>query len=354
MLRNGTGWTEATIHSSRWNSTNAKTLFDYASSKGYEMDWELGNEPIGFTGVFKGLNLTGAQIAQDYADLKALLQTYDLYKNSLILGLSESGVLSPVEPEFLNAGGTKYISALSTHHYYFDGGRGKGTLQDFLNATILDSFILYMHRFQNFNFTPMWLGETSSASGGGAVNISDRYAGGFLYLDKLGLAALMGVDVFARQAICGAGGPYPFGNYTVLNKELRPNPDYWLSFVYKKLVGTTVYNVTTDKDDRNLRLYASSARNQNGLVLYGQWITNDSLVLDVPQLSNKQVTLYLLKEGEPGNLESATSRLNDQQILWDTHLPVANLRGNHTSLPITLPPYSQFFIVLGSDQSKSK
>uniref|UniRef100_A0A914D135 Uncharacterized protein n=1 Tax=Acrobeloides nanus TaxID=290746 RepID=A0A914D135_9BILA len=43
MLRNGTGWTEATIHSSRWNSTNAKTLFDYASSKGYEMDWELGN-----------------------------------------------------------------------------------------------------------------------------------------------------------------------------------------------------------------------------------------------------------------------------------------------------------------------
>lgn len=43
MLRNGTGWTEATIHNSRWNSTNAKTLFDYASSKGYEMDWELGN-----------------------------------------------------------------------------------------------------------------------------------------------------------------------------------------------------------------------------------------------------------------------------------------------------------------------
>ena len=93
---------------------------------------------------------------------------------------------------------------------------------------------------------------------------------------------------------------------------------------------------------------------QNGLVLYGQWITNDNLVLDIPQLSNKQVTLYLLKEGEPGNLESATSRLNDQEILWDTHLPVANLRGNHTSLPITLPPYSQFFIVLGSDQSKSK
>jgi hypothetical protein len=60
-------------------------------------------------------------------------------------------------------------------------------------------------------------GETGSAYGGGAHGLSDRYVAGFLWLDKLGMAARLGVDVVVRQSLCG-------GNYGLLGPEMEPLP----------------------------------------------------------------------------------------------------------------------------------
>ena len=96
------------------------------------------------------------------------------------------------------------------------------TLADFLNVAILDSYLSVMNSV--FNTTklsgytgPIWIGETSSSFGGGSVNLSESYAAGFLWLDKLGLSAKYGVDVVFRQDIFG-------GYYGILNKTMYPNP----------------------------------------------------------------------------------------------------------------------------------
>jgi hypothetical protein len=261
------------------------------------------------------------------------------------MGPSASG-MDWVIPDFVNASGGLYVNALTAHHYYMFGGTAK--LENFLSASIMDNYIYYIEAFKSRanHYSSLWNGETSSAYDGGAVNMSDRFVAGFLWLDKLGLSALRGIDVVIRQAFVGAGGPFPFGHYVLINQEMKPNTDYWLSFLYKKIVGSTVFSVTIDQPDKNLRLYAASSKNNNNaLVLYGQYSGNNSFTIDIPQLTDKQVTLYLFKEGEPGNLQSNLSRINGQLIDWDTHKPMANIQGAQADLPITLPSYSLFFIV---------
>ena len=81
------------------------------------------------------------------------------------------------------------LDALTWHHYYLNGHTA--TLQDFLDVQPLDYLPKMFRTVQKFLkkkriAKPLWLGETSSAYGGGAHGLSDRYVGSFLWLDKLG------------------------------------------------------------------------------------------------------------------------------------------------------------------------
>lgn len=78
---------------------------------------------------------------------------------------------------------------------------------------------------------PIWLGETGSAACGGQVGYSDRFAASFLWLNQLGQLARAGVQVVVRQALEG-------GTYGLLEQgTLRPNPDYWASLLWRRLMG---------------------------------------------------------------------------------------------------------------------
>ncbi|MBV94495.1 Heparanase, partial [Eschrichtius robustus] len=70
------------------------------------------------------------------------------------------------------------------------------------------------------------------------------------WLDKLGLSARMGIEVVMRQVFFGAG------NYHLVDENFEPLPDYWLSLLFKKLVGTNVLMASVKGPDRNkLRVY---------------------------------------------------------------------------------------------------
>ena len=70
----------------------------------------------------------------------------------------------------------------------------------------------------------------------GTPNVTNRYVSGFLWLDKLGVAARNGYKLVARQDFYG-------GNYPLITDMLEPTPDYWLSHVFKQLVGKEVLKV---------------------------------------------------------------------------------------------------------------
>lgn len=69
------------------------------------------------------------------------------------------------------------------------------------------------------------------------LRIFYRFVSGFLWLDKLGLAAASGYRVVIRQT-------FFHGCYALVGEDAVPNPDYWLSLLHKRLVGVGVLRVT--------------------------------------------------------------------------------------------------------------
>ena len=60
------------------------------------------------------------------------------------------------------------------------------------------------------------------------------YVAGFMLLDKLGLnKCLIWVNMFVRQTFYGFW-------FTMVDQALYPTPDFWISLIYKQLVGKVV------------------------------------------------------------------------------------------------------------------
>ncbi|KAG7217776.1 hypothetical protein INR49_010128 [Caranx melampygus] len=234
-----------------WNSSNAHTLLQYCESRGYRIHWELGNEPNSFEKK-AGVRVDGVQLGLDFTHLREIMSQSVLYRDA---GLYGPDVGQPRDHRidilegFLQTG-AEAIDACTWHHYYVNGR--DTSLEDFLDPEVLDTLILKTNEvLEKVNqVSPgktVWLGETSSAYGGGAPGLSDTFAAGFIpvqtqqflmfldwsqsdslvqvhmdlrwfriennqswilsaevmwgqrWLDKLGLAARLGLDVVMRQ-----------------------------------------------------------------------------------------------------------------------------------------------------------
>lgn len=175
------------------SSSNAKKLLEFSSRQGYNhISWELGNEPNSLKHQL-GFQLPGKQLGKDFKRLRKLLNRFEMYKNSSLIG-PDVNQLRAQSPSQKVQKALKYLKdvydgslmrkksvleAITWHHYYFDGH--KAQLEDFLSEKALNylpKMMITIQRFMNenqMNDKPVWLGETSSAYGGGAHGLSDRF-----------------------------------------------------------------------------------------------------------------------------------------------------------------------------------
>ncbi|XP_029333908.1 heparanase isoform X2 [Mus caroli] len=337
----------------RWNSSNAQLLLNYCSSKGYNISWELGNEPNSFWKKAHIL-IDGLQLGEDFVELHKLLQR-SAFQNAKLYGPDigqPRGKTVKLLRSFLKAGG-EVIDSLTWHHYYLNGR--VATKEDFLSSDVLDTFILSVQKILKVTkeITPgkkVWLGETSSAYGGGAPLLSNTFAAGFMWLDKLGLSARMGIEVVMRQVFFGAG------NYHLVDENFEPLPDYWLSLLFKKLVGPRVLLSRVKGPDRSkLRVYLHCTnvyhpRYQEGdLTLYVLNLHNVTKHLKVPPpLFRKPVDTYLLKPSGPDGLLSKSVQLNGRilKMVDEQTLPALTEKPLPAGSALSLPAFSYGFFVI--------
>ena len=60
-------------------------------------------------------------------------------------------------------------------------------------------------------------------------------------------------DVVIRQTFYG-------GQYSLIDRNLDPYPDYWLSLLYKRLVGSRTLDLTVNSSIRYVRAYAACTK----------------------------------------------------------------------------------------------
>ncbi|XP_046553600.1 heparanase-like isoform X8 [Haliotis rubra] len=332
-----------------WDPTNAKELLQYTSAKGYQLaGLELGNEPDIFPGQYN-ITVSGSQLGMDFYNFKKLLQSTPGYEITPVIGPDVATVTRSETffADFFTGGGDRAVDRITFHHYYTNGHTAQ--LPNFTDSKLMDTLVSTIQTALDVSrrtnpLTPVWLGETSSCYYGGAPGISDRYVAGFLWLDKLGIAARMGLKAVLRQ-------DFYLDNYPLIDTDtFDPLPDYWLTVLYKRLVGGSVFSVEASVDNSTIRAYAHCTKPSisygympGSVTMYFLLPTINTTSITFPQFPDQPVDVFWLT---PINgLTSKTVALNNNPLkLVNNTLP--ELKPYRTERnTITFPGKSFGFLV---------
>lgn len=254
-----------------WDGANAAELLKYTAQHGYQVSlWELGNE-LNIFWFVHGLKaqVPPGQYDRDLQSARALVGQY--MPSSKFAGQGSAfwpllgeplNLFYGYMPAYLEMSQGK-TDLVSWHYYPQQSRRGPIASRRAFPSRLLDpgnldeakhwadQIRLWRDRYAPGK--PIWLGETGNAQFGGEPGLSDAYLGGLWWLDQLGLLARSGHDTVVRQSLAGM-------NYGMIDDtSLSPRPDYWNSLLWKRLMGTKVFNTTVSGDPSGkLRAYAHS------------------------------------------------------------------------------------------------
>ncbi|XP_004580032.1 inactive heparanase-2 [Ochotona princeps] len=346
-----------------WNSSSALSLLKYSASKKYNISWELGNEPNNYR-TMHGRAVNGSQLGKDYIQLKSLLQPIRIYSRASLygpnIGRPRKNVIALLDGFMKVAGST--VDAVTWQHCYIDGRVVK--VMDFLKTRLLDTLSDQIRKIQKVvnTYTPgkkIWLEGVVTTSAGGTNNLSDSYAAGFLWLNTLGMLANQGIDVVIRHSF------FDHGYNHLVDQNFNPLPDYWLSLLYKRLIGPKVLAVHVAGLQRKprpgrvirdkLRIYAHCTNHHNHNYVRGSitlFIINlhrsRKKIKLAGTLRDKLVHQYLLQPYGQEGLKSKSVQLNGQPLVMvdDGALPELKPRPLRAGRTLVIPPVTMGFYVV--------
>lgn len=323
-----------------WDDSNAREIISFAKKSNMELDWQLGNE----------------QLARDFYHLRQLLNEAG-YGRSLLVGPEVNHVGDADHAGELYAGtfleeAKNSVDYVTWHQYYLNGRKAR--VEDFLNPETFNYLQMQIQSMKDIIKSSsknilMWLSETSTAYGGGAPELSDRFVAGFLWLDKLGYSARSGLNVVTRQSFFG-------GNYAMVGPDLTPNPDWWVSVVYKEFVSERVLKLTSPSNVTRVRLYAHCTPKKAlisrvpAITVYGLNIDKSAIRVAIQGIfpilhKNAKVFFYALTSDD---LQSSEIKMNGKILKLQANgdLPPFRPVILEPGQMITLPPYSMVFMVI--------
>eukprot|EP00794_Sanderia_malayensis_P015224 gene15224-16798_t len=325
-----------------WNSSNAEKLMKYTSLKGYSVNYDLGKAPNQYARYFN-VTITPDQLAKDFSALKSLSRKYNPKAKIIGPDIAKNNIGS----YFRTCNGKKHQTSLES---CMDAGHLDGFLKQ---APVARAVI---RNTTGTKTTPILIGEAADTYGSGVDGVSNTFAAGFLMLDKLGMAARMNFQAFFRRELIGRPS-------ALMDDELNHRPVYWMSVLYKLLVGKRVLDVKGSlQPGRTLRIYAHCVNEFGRHHYYKGAVVLIALNLDVNnsarflldrQLAGLNADEYLL-QAPGGDVSSKKVLLNgvELDLISDTQLPPLKPK-LQISQPFFIPAKSYGFFVLTEAQSEA-
>ncbi|ETI58647.1 glycosyl hydrolase family 79 N-terminal domain-containing protein [Marinomonas profundimaris] len=260
-----------------WQAHEVEALLKYCDAHGQRIDIiELGNELNAYW-AFHGFTSqpSAKNLAKDYDTFIRCIRQHS--PTSRIAGPGSAfwprigeaiKPLSNISSIFL-ANLEEKIDIVDWHYYPFQSSRSPvrtraATIENILSPNSFKDFEKYSMQLEKWrnDYQPnaqLWTGETGSAQCGGQAKLSDRFVSCFWWADQLGRGAKIGQKVMVRQSLIG-------GDYALIHRQsLKPNPDYWVSWLWGKLMGECVFSVQSN--DPFVQVYCHSAKKEGKCTL---------------------------------------------------------------------------------------
>uniref|UniRef100_A0A8C6UNG5 Heparanase 2 n=1 Tax=Neogobius melanostomus TaxID=47308 RepID=A0A8C6UNG5_9GOBI len=333
-----------------WNTSSTLSLLKYGAGKKYSISWELGNEPNAYRSMV-GRAINSTQWAQDYAKLRTLLQSVRYYHKAHLYG---PNVGRPRK----NA-----LHILPCWASLLEKGKVV-EIEDFLKTRLMDTLTEQINKViqvvkAHTSGKKVWLGGLGPAWTGGINNLSHTYAAGFLWINTLGVAAVQGIDVVLRHSF------FDYGYTHLVDQNFNPLPDYWVSLIFKRLVGPKVLDVRVAGLQRKpqpmrvirdkLRIYAhcTSFSNHNyargSITIYIINLHRSRKKIKLAgTLRNKTVHQYLLQPYGTEGLRAKQVQLNGEKLVMldNETFPELKPKTLRPGRTITMPPLTIGFYVV--------
>ncbi|KYM81626.1 Heparanase [Atta colombica] len=318
---------------------NIAELLSFSDRMGYNISWQLGYE------CQTRCDLSGKKLGQYVVNFHEILKTFPRYSNSLITGPDIVAYKTVYQQKYLQDylySASAALSAITWHPNLDVVSLNNNSISIHYDNMIAEKNELFKI-INNAEQKPLWIAESKSQES------KHQYLGALIWMRRLGDAAKLGIQVVMRQ----------------LTNLSQATPAYWISLLYKTLVGREVFEIKLQSNNENyVHFYShctkSSALYSKGAVtIFGINLTPKTVTASLKGLKIKILHKYiLLPQFETTNkMFSEKVLLNNKplNLINDKNLPniYPEIIINPDGLELELPSGSIGFWIIPNAKVKA-
>ncbi|KYN08390.1 Heparanase [Cyphomyrmex costatus] len=279
---------------------NIAELLSFSDRMGYNISWQLGYE------CQTRCNLSGGDLGQYVANLHEILKTFPRYSNSLITGPDILAYRTAYQQKYLQDylhSANAALSAITWHPNLDSVPLSDNNISIYYDNLIAEKDELYKI-INHVGKKPLWIAESKSQES------EHQYLKALIWIRRLGDTAKLGIQVVMRQ----------------LTNLSQATPAYWVSLLYKTLVGREVLELKLQSNSESYvhfysqctkpsALYGKGAVTIFGINLTPKTVTTSLKGLKIKilhkyillpefEIANKMISEKVLLNNEPLNLKN--------------------------------------------------